>query len=236
MVMENMEVILYILLAIIIILLLLFSVLVIILYQPVKLRLDSFEREYIITFVGGFIRYERKDGEHGIRRKFLHKNGFIPFKSLFMNKKENAGKNNRKNAKKKKTIRAGTEVREKRRDSEINRRIFRLLFNERELLKKILHRLFLAFLDIPRAFHLEYAHGRFYVEDPFFSGIYYALLGPFCRNKFFFAPGFMDDDYINFSMSFVPGKVVFRFVRFFLTLPVLRVIRLGWRIYRIRKS
>jgi hypothetical protein len=238
-----MEVILYILLALLILVILLVIAVVIILYQPIRLQINSLESKYKLSFAGGHIKYATVDGESGISRKIFLSEEFIPFKSLFIEEeKDKTEKKKRKPTKKQKekkpakTGKAAKKAGAGRDNLEKLKSILKLFYAEKELFKRIMYKTFRAALKIPRAFTVEVLQGRFYVEDPFACGIYHTLLIPFCRNRICLTPGFMDDDYLVFSMYFVPGKVVFEFVKYSLTLPFMKIFRLGWRVYRIIKS
>jgi hypothetical protein len=240
-----MEVFLYILLALLILLILLFLLAVIILYQPIRLQINSIERKYKLSFVGGHIKYDKVDEDVGIRRKIFFKEEFIPFKNLLI-KKEGKPETEKKKKRQRKDVREeektsrpsktakSTEKRES--DFQKLRKILRLAYTERELFRRLAEKTFLALIGTHRAFTLEVLDGRFYVEDPFACGIYYTLLAPFCRNRICLTPSFSNDDYLVFSMYFVPGKVVYQFLKYSLTLPFIRIFRLGWRVYRIVKS
>jgi hypothetical protein len=174
------------------------------------------------------MKYEDFEGVSGLKYKIFFKNGFTPKEDIF-SRKESPEKSTKKSKDLKKSrSKDKSESARKKISLEFFKGIFSLIRQEEELFKKIIFLLFKFLRDLIYSIKIDRIDGTFHVKDPYYCGLYYAFLGPLCRNSFCLLPNFTGENLILAEVRIIPGEIIVKILMFLISLPVIRM----YRVYR----
>lgn len=198
------------------------------LLTPVSLIIDTDKKYYILSFFLGKIQYCKADEKWGISYQIFWKKGRTSIKQLLSSKSED--KQEKEQDKEEEKIETKKKPKKEKDKQDISS-ILGILLENKALLKQIIKKLLNFAVKIIKTIKVK-LDGTFFVSDPYYLGLCYAVLYPFNNSSIMLLPNFCKRNYLKIEAILVPMDIVMHFMVLVLTLPYFKI----YKVYKSIKS
>ncbi|MCE1245944.1 MAG: hypothetical protein LWY06_04815 [Firmicutes bacterium] len=186
---------------------------------PIRLKLNTTGKKYSLAFPGGEIRYTESGNQKGFLIAAFTKRWFISTREILVSVTKLFVSGKKKEEKEKP---------EKKTDNKPGINYLKLYKQERQLFNTILKSLTKLLKKILNAIKIKYMTGSFSLKDPYYNGLCYAILAPFCRHNIKIVPNFENLYFFRTDIYLIPTRVILLMAAFIICLPWQGIYRV-WR-------